>query len=293
MLLRVSARDLTAFLVLSALWGASFIFIRVAVPVLGPPLLMLGRVSLAALALGLVALALRRRLGIRRYWRQLLVLGAVNAAAPFTLIALAELRLTASMAAVLNATVPLFTALLSITALGERLTAARATGLLLGIVGVAVLVGWSPFALTPPVLLSVGAMLLASLCYALGSVYTRKRLSEAPTFTLAVGQQLGAAAWLVTPAVLIGPLAPPTAPAMWALLGLALLSTAVAYVLFFNLIARVGPTRTVSVTYVVPAFGILWGAVFLREHITAGMLIGLGLILLSLTLITGVRLGRR
>lgn len=285
-------KDTAALILLAALWGGSFLFIRVAVPAFGPLPLVAARVTLAALALAALMAALRRPMALRRHWRGLLVLGAVNAAIPFTLISWAELHLSAALASTLNATVPLFSALLSIVWLRERLTGRRAAGLLLGVAGVSILVGWSPLPLTWATLLSVLAMLAATLCYAFAGVYTRRNMVGASSWTLALGQQLGAAVWLAVPALWRIPAARPPAEAAWAVVALALLSTAVAFVLFFRLIASIGPTRTAAVTYIVPVFGIAWGALFLHEAITAGMFAGLLCILTSMLLVNEVRLER-
>lgn len=282
-------KDAAALILLAAVWGGSFLFIRVAVPSLGPLPLVAGRVILAAVALAAVLAALGRPVELRRHARGLLVLGAMNAAIPFTLISWAELHLSAALASTLNATVPLFTALLSVAWLGERLTAGRVAGLLLGVAGVAVLVGWSPLPFTLATVLSVLAMLAAALSYAFAGVYTRRRMAGASTWTLALGQQVGAAAWLLAPAALTIPAARPPAGAIGALVGLALLSTALAYVLYFRLIASVGPTRTGTVTYVVPLFGIAWGTLFLGEAVTGGMFVGLALIMASMVLVNEVK----
>lgn len=285
-------KDAAALILLAAVWGGSFLFIRMAVPSLGPLPLVAGRVVLAGLALALVLGALRRPVDLRHHARGLLVLGAVNAAIPFTLISWAELHLSASLASTLNATVPLFTALLSVVWLGERLTPARVGGLLLGVAGVAVLVGWSPLPLTLTTVLSVLAMLGATLSYAFAGVYTRRKMTGASTWTLALGQQLGAAVWLAGPAALRWPAERPPVAAVGAVLALGLLCTALAYVLYFRLIASVGPTKTGTVTYIVPLFGMAWGTLFLGEPVTGGMFAGLACILASMLLVNEVKLGR-
>jgi drug/metabolite transporter (DMT)-like permease len=284
-------KELAALFTLAALWGGSFLFIRLAAPALGPFPLAAGRVGIAALVLGVALPLAGRRPALRAHARRLLVLGAVNAAIPFALFGAAELHLTASLAAILNATVPLWGAVFGVIWLGERVTARRTTGLLLGIVGVGVLVGWSPVAATRATALSVLALLVATCCYALAGVYVKKRLAGASAPTLALGQQLGALAWLLAPALWQLPQAQPTRPALLALLALALLSTTVAYVLYFHLIATVGPTKTTTVTYLLPLFGMAWGALFLGEPVTRGMLAGLALILGSVVLVNDVRLG--
>ena len=284
-------RELAALFVLAAVWGGSFLFIRVAAPALGPFPLAAGRVTIAALLLWLGMRALGQRPALRPHARKLLVLGALNAALPFSLIAAAELRLTASLAALLNATVPLWSALFGLLWLGERVNVRRAAGLLLGVAGVGVLVGWSPVAMTRETALSVVAVLVACCGYALAGVYARRQLAGVPSATLALGQQVGAAAWLVAPALWRLPDAHPTRPATLALGALVLLSTVLAYLLYFHLIATVGPTKTSTTTYLLPFFGMLWGALFLGEPVTGGMVAGLAIILASVVLVNEVRVG--
>jgi drug/metabolite transporter (DMT)-like permease len=160
------------------------------------------------------------------------------------------------------------------------------------VVGVTVLVGWSPIAFTSATALGVLAMLLAAASYSAAGVYTKRRLAGAPASTLALGQQLAAGVWLVAPALVRLPQAHPTPAALWALAGLAVLSTALAYPLYFYLIAHVGPTKASSVTYVVPVFGMAWGALFLGEPITGGMVAGFLCIAGSMALVTGAWKGR-
>src|SRR6185295_4518187 len=161
--LKMNARQIAALLFLSAVWGASFLFIRIAAPVLGPFPLMAGRVILAAGALWLYAAARRSPIVFAPYGKRLLVLGLIHSAIPFSLIAAAEIHLTASMAAVLLAAQPLFAALIGSFWLGEPISARRLTGLGLGIVGVAVLMGWSPLSLDATSVASVVAVLAASI----------------------------------------------------------------------------------------------------------------------------------
>lgn len=286
----MSAREIGMMLTMAALWGGSYLFIRVGAPALGPLPLMGGRVALAALVLAVVLRALRQRVVLRPYAGRLLVLGLLNAALPFTLLAYAELRLTASFVAVLGATVPLFGALLGAVFLDEAVTRRRGVGLLLGLAGVAVLTGWSPVALDGAGMLSIGATLVASAAYAAAGVYSKRQLSGVPAATLALGQQLGALAWLAIPAALFLPAARPTGAAIGALASLAVFSTALAFVIFFRLLELVGPTRTQTVTYIVPVFGMMWGALFLGERVTGAMLAGFGFIAFSMVLVNGIQL---
>ena len=252
-------RDLGMLLLLAALWGSSFLMIRVAAPVLGPLPLVDIRVFLAGGALLLYALAVGKRPALRARGRAFLTLGAINAALPFTLIAFAELHLSASLAAILNATTPLFAAL----------------------------VGWQAIPITPLVLASVGLSLLAALFYALGGIYASRTFAGVPSLTLAIGQQLAAGIWLLPFALASAPGTRITLGAVVAMLVLALAGTSLGYLLYFNLIARVGATNTLSVTYLVPVFGVFWGRLLLNEAIHLGTIAGLAIILTSVTLVTG------
>jgi drug/metabolite transporter (DMT)-like permease len=287
----MNAREFGALILLGALWGASFLFIRVAVPALGPFVLMELRVGLAALALTLYAATLARTPELRTRWKQFLTIGAVNAAIPFSLIAIAEINLTASLAAILNSTTALFAPLVAAAWIGESLATRQVVGLVSGIVGVAVLVGWDPIPLNTAVLLSVMAMLVASLSYALGGVYAKRTFAGVPSMTLAIGQQAAAAALLLPLAIATLPGEVPSRVAALCVLGLALLCTAAAYLLYFYLIGNVGPTKTLTVTFLIPVFGLLFGVMLLGEPVGTGTLTGLGVILASVALVTGVGFG--
>jgi drug/metabolite transporter (DMT)-like permease len=288
----METRDLGALLLLGALWGASYMFIRVAVPALGPFALMGLRVALAASVLALYAAFLVRDLPkFRSRWREFLIVGATNSAVPFTLIAAAEIELTASLAAILNSTTALFAAAVAAVWIGEALTMKKVFGLVMGLVGVAVLVGWDPIPLNSIVLLSVGAMLAASLSYAIGGVYVKRTFAGVPPLAMAIGQQAGAAVLLLPLAAVSLPEEAPPLPVALSALALTLLSTAVAYLLYFRLIENVGPTKTLTVTFLIPIFGLLFGVVLLGEPVGVGTLVGFGIILYSVALVTEVRLG--
>jgi drug/metabolite transporter (DMT)-like permease len=284
----VNARDLGALVLLGALWGASFLFIRVAVPALGPFALMELRVGLAAAALTLCAAVVGRLPKLRARWKEFLFIGTLNAAIPFSLIAASEIHLTASLAAILNSTTVLFAAVAAAVWANETLTRGKMLGIVLGIVGVVVLVGWDPIPLSGAVLLSVGAMLAASLSYGLAAVYIKRTFKGIPPLAMAIGQLTGAATLLLPLAIVTLPEERPTAAVTLSMLGLALLSTAVAYLLYFRLISNVGPTSTATVTLLVPVFGLLFGVLLLGEPFGPGTLVGLGIILSSVVLVTGL-----
>ena len=286
-------RDAAALLALGALWGGSFLFIRVAVSSLGPLLLMELRVGIASLALVLFAAAVGRRPKLRARWRQFLLIGTLNAAIPFTLIAAAEIHLTASLAAILNSTTVMFAAVAAAVWSRDPLTARKVVGIVLGVIGVAVLVGWDPVELDGAVLLSVGAMLAASLSYGISAVYVKRTFVGVPPLGMAIGQLMGATVVLFPFAALSVPGESPPVAATASVLALALLSTALAYLFYFRLITNVGPTSTVTVTLLVPVFGLLFGVLFLDEPFGPGTLAGLGIVLGSVVLVTGVGFGNR
>ncbi len=285
-------KDVVALLILSALWGGSFLFIRVASLALGPIVLMELRVLIAGLALLGYAIATRIDLEIKTYWRQYLAIGLLNSAVPFVLIGTAELNLTAGYAAILNATAPLFGAIVAAVWLKEALTPKKLIGLGLGMVGVAVVVGLNPLTLSGLIILSIAASIGAAAFYGFSSVYIKVKGKGIRPFALATCSLLAAAIWLLpfTPFAL--PQSSPNLNAILAVLALALLSTALAYLLFFGLIESAGPTKTLTVTFLAPVFGIIWGVIFLSEALTLGTIIGFGIILSGTALITGFSLKR-
>lgn len=280
---------LLMLILLGAIWGASYPFMRIAAPVLGPVFLVEVRVLLAGAILLAAAAWARQMPDFRLRWRQYLLLGAVNAAIPFVLISFATTRLTASLAAILNGTTPLFTAIVAAVVMKERLTPLRLVGLALGFAGVGLVVGWTEVQLSVPLLVGAASSLAGAFCYGLGNVYAKRAFAGVRVLPMAGGQQIGAAALLLPLAALSVPTTVPTPEAVWAVLALALLCTAFAYLLYFFLIDRVGPTSTAMVAYLVPFFGIFWGSVLLQERLSLGAWVGLGLILTSVTLVSGVR----
>jgi drug/metabolite transporter (DMT)-like permease len=282
--------DVGRLLLLSAIWGSSFIFIRLAAPALGPVPLVELRVLLAGLTLLAYARMTRQTLEFRERWRQYLVIGAVGSSIPFVLISTAELRLSASLAAILNATSPLFGAIVAAVWIKDPLTRRKVVGLAIGFLGVAILAGWSHLGLSTAVLLSVGASLLAALCYGLSSVYTKAEVENAPPLGMAAGSQLFAGLVLlpITPFAL--PAASPPRGALLAAVTLGFLCTAVAYLIYFTLIVNIGPVRALTVTFLVPIFGVLWGRLFLGEPITAGTVTACAIILAGTALVTGMPL---
>jgi drug/metabolite transporter (DMT)-like permease len=284
-------KDFAALLGLAGLWGASFLFIRIASPVFGPFLTIQGRVSLAAIALFIFLLLSKKSFYLRQKWRQYIMIGALNAAIPFTLIATAALYLPASLSSILNSLTPLFTALVIWVWFKEHLTLRKWIGTMMGVIGVIILVGLSTITLTNEVMLAIILSILSTISYALAGVYAKRNFTGVPPLSLAFGQQMGASLLLLpfTLTQLPKSTAHISSAAIWSVLGLALLCTAIAYLLYFYLIENVGPTKTLSVTFLIPVFGIIWGGLFLKEEITAGIVVGLMIILVSIFFISDIK----
>jgi drug/metabolite transporter (DMT)-like permease len=291
----MGAREWLLLLLLSLLWGGAFFLTEVALLELPPFTVVLGRVGIAAVAL--LALAglsggLPRAPGL---WGAFLVMGALNTAVPFSLIASGQVEIDGGLAAILNATTPLFSLVLAhLLTREERLTAGRVAGLLLGVCGVAVLIG--PAALAglerhgPGQIAGLGqiAVLGAAFCYGCAAIYGR-RFRGLPLLTVAAGQ-VTCAALLILPLALVvdRPWGLRPGAATWgALLGLSLFGTALAYLVYFRILARAGATNLLLVTLLIPVSALLLGMLFLGERPGAEAFLGMALIALALAAIDG------
>jgi drug/metabolite transporter (DMT)-like permease len=278
-------KDIIQLFVLAAIWGSSYMFIRIAAPAIGVPLTMGLRIAIAATIMVGVFAYLRRLPQYTLYWKQYIILGLLNLVLPFALISFSVANLNASIGAILNATTPLFTMIISSLWLKERMTFKKTTGLLIALAGLTILVGWIPLALTGKVIFAIVFSLLAAFLYGLGAVYTRVYLKNAEPLKTATGQ-LSAAAILVLPLLNRSYSSSVfTVDIIMVVLLLAVLCTAVGYALYFKLISNIGSTNASLLTLLVPVFSLLWGILFLDEPLTPAVLIGLALILGSLKLV--------
>lgn len=277
---------------LAAIWGASFLFMRIAVPVLGPAWLIEARVALAALLLWAVARWLRQPpLGLRTHSRHYLVLGLFNTALPFLFFAYAARTLPASLMSILNATGPIWGAL--IAALWERapLRPRVAVGLLLGVAGVVLLLGVEPAAVQAGAAPAIAATLAATCCYGIASNYARLAATPGPLAN-AHGSMWAAALWVVPLLAFM----PPPAPAVLSpgvlttVAALGLLCTGVAYLLYFRLVADIGAAPALTVGFLIPLFGVLWGWLYLDESVGWHTLGGAAVVVLGTALVTGFSL---
>ncbi len=285
-------RHIAELLLLAAIWGASFLFIRLSVSQVGPVPLALLRV-LGATAMLLPLLLWRGEWqALKQHAPRIAVVGLVGTALPFMLFGVAALALSAGTLAIFNATTPMWGALITFAWLGERFTRLRILGMGLSFLGVAWLV-WdnvttqgSSTAVSPVV--ATLACSGAALCYGFSAAFTRKYLQGVPAMAMATGSQMTATAVLTVPAFVLWPSTPISGLAWLSVLALAVLCTGVAYVLYFRLIARMGASQTANVTFLIPFFAALWGVLFLSEPITAAMVVAGSLILLGTSLSTGM-----
>jgi len=278
--------DYARLVLLAAIWGGAFIFLRVVAPVLGPAWTAEPRVLLGGLAL----LAWLRFTGVdpglRRHARFYLLVGTVNIAMPFALFSYAAMHAPASLLSIVNAMAPIFGLAWSAAFGDERITLRKAAGLVLGIAGVALIVRPPGTTVDTQILLAIGAVLSACCCYGATGVLMKRFASGASPLGMAAGNQLGAALVLLPLLPLLPPLAAPSLLVLANLLGLALLASGVAFLLYFRLIADVGATRALTVTYLIPLFGVFWGWLFLGEALPASALAGGALILAGTVLAT-------
>lgn len=281
------------FVLLAAIWGSSFMFMKTAVAEFGPLPTAAARVAIAAAFL--LPILLWRKLGnaLRSRWQTLLVVGMLNSGIPFACYAFALLYISSGLSAILNATVPLFGALIAWAWLKDTLTPWRIVGLVTGFAGVTVLT----LSQTRPgtfaadglhTLLAVLACLTATLCYGIAASFTKKYLQGLPSLLTATGSQIGATVGLALPALLMWPATQPSLNAWLALLVSGVLCTGVAYILYFRLIESAGPAKALTVTFLIPVFALGYGWTLLNEQVTLTMVVCGVVVMLGTALSSGL-----
>ena len=267
--------DLTRMISLAVIWGASFLFLKIGAPVLGPILLIEYRVAFGATFLLAASLLLKKPLNLKENWKHYFLLGFFNCAFPFLLYAFAAKTLSASILSVMHATCPIWTAVIAAIWLRQTLPSRSIMGMFLGIVGVGILVGFDKISIQPGAGWAIVAMLLGAFSFGIAVTYAKSTRSISP-YANAHGS-LWAATILIAPAIPFFPAtASPTVSVMAAVILLGVLCSGIAYLLYFRLVQDIGPTSTLTVTYLIPIFGIFWGSLFLQEvigwHTVAGSL---------------------
>ncbi|MEJ8846194.1 DMT family transporter [Variovorax rhizosphaerae] len=292
---RKSRRWLVDLVLLGALWGASFLFMRIGAAEFGALPTAAVRVGIATLFLLPCLFLVRQGPALAQHWKPILLIGVANSGLPFALFCFALLSLSSGLAAVLNATVPMFGALVAWAWFRDRPDNSRLVGLVVGFIGVALLASRSsaPHAggagdSGSGQLLGVVACLGACLSYGISASATRRYLVGIPSLATATGSQIGATLFLALPAIWLWPSHMPSLHAWLALTALGIFCTGVAYILFFRLIAEAGPARALTVTFLVPVFAVFYGAVFLHEPVTMWMLMCAAVIVCGVALSTGI-----
>ena len=284
-------RDIVDLILLAALWGASFLFMRIATPEFGAVALIELRVAIAALFLIPLLVVRDNMAELRKNWKPIFAVGVLNSAIPFCLLAYSTLYLSAGFAAIVNASSPLFAGLIAWMWLDERLNHSRIAGLLIGFAGVVVLV-WDK--ISPQFGIAVAAAILGSAFYGVAANFARKYLRQTSPPAVAAGSQIGAALVLFPLALWLWPDYAVSMRAWIAVILMGVFSTGIAYLLYFRLIARVGPVKAITVTFLVPVFAVIWGVLLIDESLTREMVVGSGIILTGTALATGlIGSGRR
>jgi drug/metabolite transporter (DMT)-like permease len=268
---------LTEFVLLGAIWGASFLFTRLAATEFGALPTAGMRVTVAAVFLLPLLIARGHWPALAQHWKKIFVLGMLNSGIPFALYAYALLSITTGLSSLINATVPLFGALVAWLWLKDRPHGMKVMGLMIGFLGVSML-AWGKASFKPDASGAVTgwavlACLGACLCYGISASFTKRYLGGVPSMAIATGSQLGASIGLAVPMVWLWPSHSPSLTAWVGIAVVGVLCTGIAYVLFFRLIDKVGVTGTLTVTFLIPVFAILYGAMFLGESVTAWMLL--------------------
>jgi drug/metabolite transporter (DMT)-like permease len=286
------------FILLAAIWGSSFLFMRIGTVEFGALPTAAVRVAVAAVFLFPI-LAWRGQVPLfARHWKKVCAIGVINSGIPFLCFSFALLSITTGLSAILNATVPLFGALIAWWWLRDRPTPSRLLGLAIGFAGVALL-AWDKASFKTDAsgiapAWAVLACLFATFCYGIAATATKKYLTGLPPLMTATGSQIGATMALAIPAAWAWPAHMPSLHAWLALIAVGVLCTGVAYILYFRLIEEAGPARALAVTFVVPVFAVIYGALLLSEPVTGWMLLCGAVIVCGTALSTGlVAFGKR
>jgi drug/metabolite transporter (DMT)-like permease len=274
--------------VLAALWGGSYLFMRLAVHHVGVEWVVEGRTLAGGLVLAAFILVTRRPFALRRFWRGYAVVGLMGVAIPFWLIATAVKTIDVSTAAIINSTSPIFSAIVAAFWIRERLTTEKVIGIALSMTGIAILVGWTPKPMSAAELFACAMCLVACASYGWVSVFATVHLKEAPSSAISAASCLAAAGMLAPFTPWTTTTAPVPALAWVSVISLGILCTGVAFLLYYRLISDLGPVKALMVTLLIPVFGMFWGVVLLGEPVTAGRITGCAIALTGCALALGL-----
>jgi drug/metabolite transporter (DMT)-like permease len=282
--------QLAWLIALGAIWGSSFLFMKIAVPAMGPSVMMGGRIVIGAIALTIFGWFIRKSLPRGRQWKPAAVVGIFYTAIPLFMWGYASQTLSASLLSIINATAPLFGVVISALWLRERMSARGLAGLALGFAGVAVLVGGEGLGESDTPILAIGAAFLASLLYGAVANYSQ-RVRVSDPYANVLGS-LWIATLAMMPLMIAFPVRETPGAAAWGSVAvLGIVCTALAYVVYFRLIEQIGAAPTLTVTYLIPVFGVLWGVLFLDERIGIHHLAGAAMVLTGVGLVAKARRG--
>ena len=287
--LSVGRRDLALLFAIAAMWGASYIFIRIAVPVLGPWVLLFARMAIACLAIAAFMALTRQRVQLLKHWRAHVFCGFMGSVLGQVFLAYAAYRLGASLLAIAGAAAPLWAALIAKLFFHQTLGPRRALGLALGPMGVALVVGFAPLQWDPLTIAAVAAAVTTPLCYAISTTYVSRRLHHVDSLELSLAPQFYAGLMLAVPAALTWPPQMPSPGVMLAVAILAIFSTALAGRLYVGLLKHTDATVSLSIMFLVPVFSLLWGWLFLGETLNWRQACGFAVIVVALLLVVGKR----
>jgi drug/metabolite transporter (DMT)-like permease len=282
----MKAADIVLLIALAAIWGSSYVFLRMVTPVMGVTHTLATRVILAAIVMTLIFRSRNKFNGFKTYRRHYLVLGIFNILLPFSLITYSVSHLTTSLSAMLNATTPIFTMVISSVWLKERMNVTKLASIFVALSGLAVLLGWMPVELSGKGIISILLSLLAAVSYGIGAVYTKLSIKKVNPLQTATGM-IASAAVIMLPVLLLTPSGHsiPATDIAISLMVFGVVCTAAGYTIYFRLISSAGASNTSMVSLLVPVFSVIWGLVFFGEQVTPALVIGLALILASLKIL--------
>jgi len=283
---------LADYLALGALWGSSFLFMRFSALEFGAMATAAGRVAIATAFLLPMVLIKGLLPELQKHWKKIFIMGIFNSAIPFACFAFALLSITTGLSSILNATVPMFGALVAWVWLKDKPALPRIAGIVIGFAGIALL-AWDKATLKPDASgaapgWAVLACLVACLCYGIAASFAKKYMGGISPMVTAAGSQMGATLGLLVPAIWLWPASPPTTTAWLSLVVLGIACTGIAYILYYRLIEKAGPQRTLTVTFLIPVFAVFYGALFLGEVVTMWMLLCAVVIVCGTALPTGL-----